>query len=127
MLPKKYRVTDNKAFSYIFRNGYKVRGQFGMLIAYKKSTCIEKDIKIYPKFCVVTNKKLGKATVRNLTRRQLSTVFLESIDKTISLKAVKTPTEIYFEYIAYKPISIFTELQTEVKWQIHKSLEVLIK
>ena len=87
MLEKKYRLTKNGSFSYLYSKGAKVSAK-RIKFAY---AIIKSGIKIG--FSV--NNKIGKAVVRNLVKRRMRAIVAEFLPRLKPCQAV---------FIAYKGI-----------------------
>jgi ribonuclease P protein component len=101
MLPKQYRLSP-KDFQRVYKNGFKVRGEFGMLIGLKEA---ELDS---PKIGFVVNTKVGNAVVRHGMTRRLREISVKELSK--------SPTLLY-EYIAFKNPEKFSDLEMELSSQ----------
>jgi ribonuclease P protein component len=53
MFKRRFRLSDNKEFQFVYKNGYKAKGAFGMLIGLKNSENF--------KLGIVVGKKIGNA------------------------------------------------------------------
>lgn len=80
MLPKKFRLTKNGSFSYVYRTGA-VTGTKLISLTFVKS-------KGAPKIGFSVPNKVGKATVRNKLRRRMRAIIREQIRNIIPVQAV---------------------------------------
>ena len=110
MLPKKFRLPP-KNFKKGFRNGKKIRGQYGMFV-YSKN-----DVN-NPRFGFVVSKKIGGAVLRNRMTRLLRVVVMESIRE----KGLEE-TGLDFQYIAFKFCNDKSLLKQDVLAQFDKVLK----
>lgn len=100
MLSKKYRLTKNGSFTYLYNKGVKVSAK-RMKFSY---SLVKSGIKIG--FSV--NNKIGKAVVRNLVKRRMRAICAEFLGKLKPCQAV---------FIAYKGIDEldFTTLREQME------------
>lgn len=108
MLSKNIRLRDNRDFSSIYKTGFKVRGDYGMLIGRKSERL---------SFGLITGKKIGDACVRNKLRRQVSEIFNELANSQVH--------KIDIVYIGHKSADDFAELKKEVLSQFYYLAERL--
>ena len=110
MLPRKYRLPA-KEFQKNYRDGFKVRGKYGMLI-FSKSTVPS------PRFGYVVSKKVGNAVLRHRFTRLL---------RDISIQAVKDygmeNMGINIQYISFE----FCDDREMLKEEFFKQIEKAIK
>ena len=109
MLPKKYRL-DSQYFNQVFKNGFKAKGKFGMLVGLNI-----KDIK-QPSIGFVVSKKVGNAVFRHKATRRLRNVSMEYF------KANKEITGNY-QYIAF----IFPDNYEELKKELFEQFDKVTK
>lgn len=110
MLPKKYRLPA-KDFQFLYKNGLKVRGQFGMLI-------FKSNRKDSPLFGFVVSKKVGNAVARHRMTRLLRAISMEAVkEMDLENKAVS------FEYIAFIFCDDYSQLREEFFDQVKKFLK----
>lgn len=107
MLNKKYRLPVNQ-FPIVYKNGKKIRGKYGMLVALK----IENSPT--PQFGFVVSKKIGGAVQRHRFTRILRVAVSESI------KEMELDNCGYiFQYVAFescdKKDTLKKELQNQLK------------
>ncbi|HRI05588.1 MAG TPA: ribonuclease P protein component [Candidatus Dojkabacteria bacterium] len=104
MFPKSNKLSSDE-FSRLYANGFRVKGQFGVLIS---------SVSPYPKYRVgfVVNKKVGNAVVRHQTTRHIRNVFRKIVGE------YNLP--LLYEYIAYTPISDLNAFEDEFKSQMDK-------
>lgn len=105
MLSKKYRLSS-KEFQSVYKNGKKVKGDFGMLISLPSS--IE-----FPQFGFVVSKKIGNAVKRHKMTRRLRNIAMELI------KENKAGNNKY-QYVAFKYPDKYMDLYNEFVDQISK-------
>ncbi|MBI2357292.1 ribonuclease P protein component [Candidatus Dojkabacteria bacterium] len=103
MFPKNQKLSS-KEFKYVYERGFKVKGEFGMLIGLTSP-----DISTY-KVGFVVNSKIGNAVYRHLATRRLRSVFREILSK-------ETPPLLY-EYVAFKYPDKYESLKAELSKQI---------
>lgn len=108
MLNKKYRLPAT-LFQKIYLNGYKTRGEFGMLIGYKSNNQ-------FPQFGFVVSKKIGNAVQRHKMTRLLREISREMIKK-YNLSSLQ------FQYVAYKYTDDFNKLKDEFEKQIDNQIK----
>lgn len=110
MLPKKYRLPA-KEFQLLYKNGFKVRGKYGMLVSKRNSLST-------PLFGFVVSKKIGNAVQRHRMTRLLRAVSMELV------KELKIETEgINFQYIAFEFCDEYFVLKEELSSQMKTSIE----
>lgn len=102
MLPKQYRLSP-KDFQRVYKNGFKVKGTYGMLIGLK-----EKDLDT-PKMGIVVNTKVGNSVVRHRTTRQIREVSSKLLSKHTS--------PILYEYVSFIPVEKTSDLEKELSEQ----------
>jgi ribonuclease P protein component len=110
MLPKQHRLSP-KDFQRLYKAGFKVRGEYGMLIG------LREDGIDTPKAGIVVNTKVGNAVVRHRTTRQLREVLTKLIGE--------FPSPLLYEYISFKAPADFKDLEKEVQDQFKQILERL--
>ena len=100
MLNKKYRLTKNGSFSYLYSKGAKVSA--------KRIKFSYAPLKSGIKIDFSVNNKIGKAVVRNLVKRRMRAITAEFLDKLKPCQAV---------FIAYKGIDEldFTTLREQME------------
>jgi ribonuclease P protein component len=108
MLPKKYRLSA-KEFQNLYKNGFKVKGKYGMLISKLNS-------RNTPLFGFVVSKKIGKAVQRNRMTRLLRVISMEAV-KEFELKGRN------FQYIAFEFCDSYQDLKEEFFSQVKQILE----
>lgn len=106
MLPEKYRLPKER-FQYVYKNGKKIRGQYGMLVSVKEDSLQN------PKIGIVVSRKIGNAVKRHRMTRVLRTVFLQLI-KSLQLET----TGIFLEYIAFEFCDEWESLEKEISSQL---------
>lgn len=110
MLNKKYRLPVNQ-FPVVYKNGRKVRGKYGMLIALK----MEKTPT--PQFGFVVSKKIGGAVQRHRFTRILRVAVSESI------KEMELGNCGYlFQYVAFE----FCDSKDIIKKEIQNQLKEIL-
>ena len=109
MLPKKYRL-QAKDFQYLYKNGKRARGKYGMLISSPNN-------KKVPLFGFVVSKKIGDAVRRHRMTRLLRVISMEAV-KEFKLEG----NGVSFEYIAFEFCDDFNLLKDEFFKQIEKIL-----
>lgn len=109
MLPKQYRLSP-KDFQRVYKNGFKIKGEFGMLVGLKDSVVDS------PKLGIVVNKKVGNAVVRHRTTRQI---------REIGVQILKTSLPLFYEYISFKPVEKIDDLKKELSLQFEQIQERL--
>ncbi len=109
MMPKRYRLSA-KDFQYVFKNGVRTKGKFGMLIA------IEVGASSTPLFGFVVSKKIGNSVQRHKLTRMLRSIAVDCV-KELSLNVCNYR----FEYIAFVFPDSFEELKREFFDQVKKS------
>lgn len=110
MLPKKYRLPA-KEFQLLYKNGFRARGKYGMLIS-KQGTSQN------PLFGFVVSKKIGNAVKRHRMTRLLRAISMEII------KELKIETKgVLFEYIAFEFCDNYASLKEELLNQTRRCLE----
>ena len=110
MLPKKYRLPKEK-FQYVYKNGIKLRGRFGMLV-YLKDSSVES-----PKLGIVVSKKIGNAVRRHRMTRLVRNVFTDNV---ANVENHKLPA--LLQYIAFEFCDDYSELKKELDKQLEKAL-----
>lgn len=110
MLPNRYRFQSDKDFQRVYKNGYKVRGEFGMLIGLKDSSPT-------PRFGYVVSKKVGNAVIRHKVTRWLRHLSFELT------KDILKDKQILFQYISFKDPLEFLLIEEEYTKQIKQILE----
>jgi len=110
MLNKKYRLSVNQ-FPVVYKNGKKIRGKYGMLIALKVENSST------PQFGFVVSKKIGGAVQRHRFTRILRVAVAESI------KEMELDNCSYiFQYVAFEFCDSKDVLKKEVQDQLKKVL-----
>ncbi len=75
MLPKKYRLSKNKEFDFVFKNG---KSSYGKLLGVK----IAKNNLLLSRFGILVGSKVDKrAVVRNKIKRRLRAIIYENLNK----------------------------------------------
>jgi len=110
MLNKKYRLPVNQ-FPVVYKNGRKVRGKYGMLIALKMKNTPT------PQFGFVVSKKIGGAVQRHRFTRILRVAVSESI-KEMDLDNCGY----FFQYVAFEFCNNKDILKKEVQNQLKETL-----
>lgn len=110
MLPKRYRLPKEK-FQYIYKQGIKLRGKYGMLV-YVKDSSIKN-----PLLGIVVNKKVGNSVKRHRMTRLIRNIFLE----TMTNEKLKTSSTL-FQYIAFEFCDDYQSLKKELESQLIKAL-----
>jgi hypothetical protein len=136
MLPKKYRLTDRKILSGMYRLGIKIRAENGMLMGIKTDKTVD------PQISFVIGKKIGKAHIRNKFRRQLSAIFMAYItpkkdeEPKLDANGIPLPKTHYInpnysplsgfqmQYVSFKFPNDFEKLKKEFSWQLYKLKDV---
>jgi ribonuclease P protein component len=78
MLARKFRISRQKDFDYIFKNGRTYRGNY---IVAK----IAPNINDIPRFAVVVSKKIStKAIVRNLAKRRIKAMLIKLMPRLLA-------------------------------------------
>lgn len=108
MLPKKYRLAA-KDFRYVYSNGVKFRGKYGMLVASSSNRT---------KFGFVVSKKVGNAVQRHRMTRLLRVISMELV-KQYTLDGIK----LNFEYIAFLFCDNYSELKSELELQLKSAIK----
>jgi len=109
MLSKKYRL-EPKNFQKIYKEGKKLRAEYGMLVVKKL------DIQ-NPQFAFVVSKKIGNAVQRHkMTRllRQITSEFLQGAEK----------ENLACQYIAFKYSDSYEELKREYIKQLEEAFRI---
>lgn len=75
MLPKKNRLTKNKEFDYVFKNG---RSSYDNVIGIKNALNDISDVRLG---ILISNKVSKKAVVRNKIKRQIREIFSSKLNK----------------------------------------------
>jgi len=112
MLPKKFRLPPEN-FDRVYKNGKKIRGQYGMFV------CAESDMG-NPRFGFVVSKKVGGAVLRNRMTRLLRVTVMEVVNE-----KNMGGLNLDFQYIAFKFCNKKTDLKTEVQFQLQEALKIL--
>ena len=111
MLNKKYRL--NQGFDYVYRNGYKVRGKYGMVIG-KEDTKLKNCV-----FAIVIPKKFGKAIKRNKAKRWVRSIVQglinEGFFETVKLKVL---------YVAFEGADDYSSLEKELLNQFEEVVKI---
>jgi ribonuclease P protein component len=105
MLPKIYRL-DAKEFPNVYKNGKKIRGEYGMLVIKDSDTPT-------PEFGFVVNKKIGDAVQRHRLTRMLRVIFVDIV-KELNIQNKK------FQYIAFKFCNESKTLKKDILKQMGK-------
>lgn len=87
MLSKKYRLSS-KEFPNVYKNGKKIKGEYGMLVSIPSTLP-------YPQFGFVVSKKIGNAVKRHKMTRRLRNICMELM-KEGKVRNMK------YQYIAFK-------------------------
>lgn len=114
MLKSKFRLRSSHDFDRIYKEGKRVKGEFGMLIY----ICGNNDDP--PKFGFIVNKKIGNAVRRHKHQRRLRHIvheFFISVDDASS-KRSSIFNGISFSYIAFKYTDDYSSLKNELLKQI---------
>lgn len=101
MLPKKYRLPA-KEFQSLYKNGYKAKGEYGMLISAPNNVQ-------HPQFGFVVSKKIGNAVYRHRMTRLLRGISIEVV-KNFEME----DTGRSFQYIAFKFCNEYKILKDEI-------------
>lgn len=109
MLPKKYRLPA-KDFRYVYSNGKKFRGKYGMLL------CMRNDSSS-PLFGFVVSKKIGNSVKRHRVVRMLRAVSMEAV-REFDLDSLGYS----FEYVSFIFPDNFTDLKKEFFKQVKDSI-----
>lgn len=99
MLKRRFRLSDNKEFQFVYKNGFRAKGSFGMLVGLKNKGNFN--------FGIVVGKKIGNAVERNRMKRQVRSIFESFVP---SLENSK----ISFVFVTFKKSEDFQSLKTEV-------------
>jgi len=110
MLPKKYRLPA-KEFQFLYKNGFKVRGKYGMLVS-------KLNTKNSPQFGFVVSKKVGNAVARHKMTRLLRVASMEAV-KEFELNE----QGVSFEYIAFIFCDEYSKLKDEFFYQVKKGFQ----
>lgn len=110
MLSKKYRLPKEK-FQYIYKNGKKLRGKYGMLVL------VDSNEVVNPQIGLVVSKKIGNSVKRHHMTRLLRNIFTlyvkeNGLDNTPAL----------LEYIAFEYCSDYKTLKEEFSKQLSEAL-----
>lgn len=109
MLPKKYRL-DSSYFNQVFKNGFKAKGKFGMLVGLNIKGINQ------PSIGYVVSKKIGNAVFRHKTTRRLRNISMEYFNSNKDLKG-------NYQYIAF----IFPENYEDLKKEIFDQFSKVTK
>lgn len=107
MLASKYRVKNSKEFQKIYINGFKARGEYGMLIFLPSPEVTQL------KFGFVVSAKIGNAVTRQKIKRQLSGIFQELINNEFFKNSSGE-----FSYIIHKKPESYKQLKDEIHNQL---------
>lgn len=138
MLNKRNRLPQSKDFQEIYRKGYTIKGEFGMLKILNKddnvvgntknnrqeATEISASKPTPPKFGIVVGKKVGNAVNRHKHTRRIRHIISEYLQKT------KKETEndlgnSKITYISHKYAENFTDLKKELERQLDEAGKVV--
>jgi ribonuclease P protein component len=111
MLSKKYRLPKEK-FQYIYKNGKKIRGRYGMLVFVKDSTLKN------PKLGIVVSKKVGNAVKRHRMTRLVRNIFTETVKENLL-----DSSPYFLQYVAFEFCDSFGDLKEEFSKQTKEALE----
>ncbi len=109
MLKKKYRISSKKDFERIYKQGSRVKGEFGMLIGLEDETLENCE------FGIVVSKKVGKAHERNKFKRRVRYIIQRLINENFFNQKNSKIT-----YIAFKNPEDFESLEKELLEQFKK-------
>jgi ribonuclease P protein component len=115
MLNRKYRLIDTKEFQKIYKNGFKAKGDFGMMIFLPTKSESPTETTPQLKFGIVANKKVGNAVQRQKIKRQVRGIIQEHI-----LAGTFKQTNGQFSYILFKRAENqedYKNLKTEINKQ----------
>jgi len=107
-MPKRYRLPA-KDFQYVYKNGVREKGKYGMLIGVKGGSSTT------PLFGFVVSKKIGNSVKRHRLTRMLRAIAQDCI-KELNLHECNYR----FEYIAFVFPESFNELKLEFCEQVKK-------
>ena len=103
MLNKRYRLTKNRHFQFVYKNGVKVFA--------KNSYLVYVPTKIKPcKIGVVVSNKVGKAVVRNKVKRQIRSIIdeiLQFLNNDNNYVIVAKPEIIHLDYLKLRKEIIY--------------------
>jgi ribonuclease P protein component len=112
VLPKQYRLPKEK-FQYIYKNGKKLRGKYGMLVFVES-----KDLN-NPQLGIVVSKKIGNAVMRHKMTRLIRNIFFNTVNNDEKLKV--SPT--LLQYVAFEYCEDYHLLEKELVSQLEKALK----
>lgn len=112
MLPKQYRLPKEK-FQYIYKNGKKLRGKYGMLV-FVRTEELEN-----PQLGIVVSKKIGNAVMRHKMTRLIRNIFVNTVNLKKELKT--SPT--LLQYVAFEYCEDYHLLEKELASQLEKALQ----
>lgn len=102
MFPKEHKLTSSE-FPYVYEKGFKIKGEFGVLIGARPVKGSEYKIGI------VVNKKVGNAVTRHFVSRRIRSLFRENLKE--------YPTSLLLQYVAYQNTSDYKKLSNEFNKQ----------
>lgn len=108
MLPKKHRLSA-KEFPLLYKNGFKSKGEYGMLVCLENNTSSTL-------FGFVVSKKIGNSVKRHRMTRLLRAISMDLV-KEKSLEGFS------FQYIAFKFCDDYKTLKEEFTKQLDNCLQ----
>jgi ribonuclease P protein component len=111
VLSKKYRLPKEK-FQYIYKNGKKLRGKYGMLVFAKQEKAVS------PRIGFVVSKKIGNSVKRHHMTRLLRNIFTLYVKEN---NFGNSPA--VFEYIAFEYCSDYKILKDEFSKQLSEAFK----
>ncbi len=109
MLPKKFRLPA-KDFRYVYSNGKKFRGKYGMLL------CVKNNVSS-PLFGFVVSKKVGNSVRRHRLVRMLRSIAMEAV-RNFDINSLACS----FEYISFVFPDDFNSLKEEFFRQVNECI-----
>ncbi len=129
MLPKNLRIKNSKTFQEIYKKGIKVKGTYGMSIAYLEKTSVNHSTnQPEPKFGIVIGKKTAKKAVdRNYQKRRISFIIRDWINNKDNFNVINNLNgELKTVFITFPQIlnqKDYKKLEKDIKKQLSKLLK----
>jgi len=127
MLPKEFRMKSKKDFTYVYRRGKRIGGEYGVM-NFLLDSAVEKNDTIALLFGFVTSKKIGKAVKRNRVRRILSAIahseglpFLQNSFQGEEYKGKR----IFILFNVLKYCNDYKVLARQYMWQLRKGVDMV--
>jgi len=73
MLQKEWRISSGREYSYIYKNGLRISGQYMIVF-------ITRNALSHNRFGIVTSKKVGNAVTRNRTKRRIREIIRKNLE-----------------------------------------------